>query len=117
VIDLTNHSGTRMATLSVETFSSQISEAIKQYDRTVVCLEKLPDSFESTVKSLVHRAILVFNKRNEGQRHGLALDKYVTVILSQTDGPVPLCAIYFNLSSPYLNDPRIRSSGSLPATP
>jgi hypothetical protein len=34
-------------------------------------------------------------------RHGIALDKQVTVILSQGDGPRPLCGIYFNLHSPY----------------
>jgi hypothetical protein len=34
-------------------------------------------------------------------RHGIALDKYMTVILSQSDGPRPFCGIYFNLHSPY----------------
>jgi hypothetical protein len=34
-------------------------------------------------------------------RHGLALDKQVTIILSQSDGARPLCGIYFNLHSPY----------------
>jgi len=34
-------------------------------------------------------------------RHGIALDKQVTVILSQGDEPRPLCGIYFNLFSPY----------------
>ena len=32
---------------------------------------------------------------------GIALDRQVTVILSQTEGERPLCGIYFNLSSPY----------------
>ena len=31
----------------------------------------------------------------------IALDKQVTVILSQTDHDRPLCGIYFNLHSPY----------------
>jgi len=34
-------------------------------------------------------------------RHGIALDKHVTVILSQSDAERPLCGIYFNLHSPY----------------
>jgi hypothetical protein len=34
-------------------------------------------------------------------RHGIALDKHVTVILSQSDNDRPLCGIYFNLHSPY----------------
>ena len=37
----------------------------------------------------------------EHLRHGIALDKQVTVILSQAEGDRPLCGIYFNLSSPY----------------
>ena len=36
-------------------------------------------------------------------RHGIALDKQVTVILSQTDEARPMCGIYFNLHSPYQN--------------
>ena len=34
-------------------------------------------------------------------RHGIALDKQVTIILSQTENEKPLCGIYFNLHSPY----------------
>ncbi len=34
-------------------------------------------------------------------RHGIALDKEVTIILSQSDEERPLCGIYFNLHSPY----------------
>jgi hypothetical protein len=34
-------------------------------------------------------------------RHGIALDKFVTVILSQSDEERPMCGIYFNLHSPY----------------
>ena len=40
---------------------------------------------------------------------GLAIDRQVTVILSQGDEPRPLCGIYFNLHSPYQKD-------SLPTT-
>jgi hypothetical protein len=37
-------------------------------------------------------------------RHGIALDKDVTIILSQSDIERPLCGIYFNLCSPYKRD-------------
>ena len=37
-------------------------------------------------------------------RHGIALDKEVTIILSQSDDERPLCGIYFNLHSPYRRD-------------
>ncbi len=37
-------------------------------------------------------------------RHGIALDKEVTLILSQSDEERPLCGIYFNLHSPYKKD-------------
>ncbi len=40
-------------------------------------------------------------KASAGLRHGIALDKVVTVILSQSDEARPLCGIYFNLHSPY----------------
>ena len=36
--------------------------------------------------------------------HGLALDKEITIILSQSDDEQPLCGIYFNLHSPYRKD-------------
>jgi hypothetical protein len=49
----------------------------------------------------VEKAIKAFESRGPGLRHGIALDRQVTVILSQTDGERPLCGIYFNLSSPY----------------
>lgn len=44
---------------------------------------------------------LCVESRGEGLRHGIALDKEVTVILSQSDEPRPMCGIYFNLHTPY----------------
>lgn len=89
-----------MTILSQETFSDQITEALKQYDRTVVCLEKTPDSFECTVQSLVKKAILAYGQRKSDQRQAIALDRHVTVIITQTEDN-PVCGIYLNLSSPY----------------
>jgi hypothetical protein len=51
--------------------------------------------------SLLTKAIKAYENRGPQLRHGIALDRQVTVILSQSDGPHPLCGIYFNLHSPY----------------
>jgi len=52
----------------------------------------------------MQKANKAYENRGAGTRHGIALDKQVTVILSQSDGPRPLCGIYFNLHSPYQKD-------------
>jgi hypothetical protein len=67
----------------------------------VVCLDKTPEDFAASLNSLVAKAIMAYESRGEGLRHGIALDKQVTVILSQSDDARPLCGIYFNLHSPY----------------
>lgn len=87
--------------LSVEHFKNEIETALAVYDKYVVCLEKTPDECRESLESLTKRAINVFENRGENLRHGIALDKHVTVMLSQTDREIPLCAIYFNLCSPY----------------
>ncbi len=87
--------------MTAETFKAEIGEAMRTFDKYVVCLEKPPDELERTLKSLVEKAVKAFESRGPGLRHGIALDRQITVILSQTDGERPLCGIYFNLSSPY----------------
>jgi len=67
----------------------------------IVCLEKSPEEFEAALAALMRKAINAYENRGVGMRHGIALDKQVTIILSQNDGPRPLCGIYFNLHSPY----------------
>ncbi len=74
---------------------------MRAYDKHVVCIEKAPDEFHSTLLSLLNKAIKAYESRGPQLRHGIALDRQVTVILSQNDGPRPLCGIYFNLHSPY----------------
>lgn len=74
---------------------------MKAYDKYVVCIDKTPEDFEASLVSLIGKAIKAFESRGPQLRHGIALDKQVTVILSQNDGPRPLCGIYFNLHSPY----------------
>ncbi|MCX7723436.1 MAG: hypothetical protein N2379_10345 [Verrucomicrobiae bacterium] len=87
--------------MNVETFKAEIAEALRAYEKYIVCLEKTPDQFRATVESLIAQAIRAYETRAPNLRHGIALDRYITVILSQTDGPKPLCGIYFNLHSPY----------------
>jgi hypothetical protein len=87
--------------MTVDTFKREIGEAMKNFDRYIVCLEKTPEDFEASLSSLLQKAIKAFDTRAAGMRHGIALDKEVTVILSQSDTDRPLCGIYFNLHSPY----------------
>ncbi len=87
--------------MTVQTFKREIAASVRDYTKFVVCLEKTPEDFEEVLASLMTKAIKAYVTRGEGMRHGIALDQQVTVILSQSDGPRPLCGIYFNLHSPY----------------
>ena len=87
--------------LTIEDFQSEISDALRRYEQFIICVGKTPDQFPESMHSLMAKAIHAYEQRAPGLRHGIALDKYVTIILSQTDGPRPLCGIYFNLHSPY----------------
>jgi hypothetical protein len=82
-------------------FKVELADALKAYDRYIICIHKTPDEFEASVLSLINKAIRAYEDRGAHMRHGIALDKFITVILSQTDGPKPLCGIYFNLHTPY----------------
>jgi hypothetical protein len=90
--------------MTVETFKREITDAVKNFDRYVICLQKTPDEFEAALNSLMQKAIKAYEQRGAGLRHGIALDKEVTVILSQNDDARPLCGIYFNLHTPYKKD-------------
>jgi hypothetical protein len=90
-----------LSPVTAEMFKGEIAEAMRAFDKYVVCLEKPPEDLERSLQSLVEKAIKAFESRGAGLRHGIALDRQVTVILSQTEGERPLCGIYFNLSSPY----------------
>ena len=87
--------------MTVETFRPEITEAMKAYDRYIICIGKTPDEFEVSLLSMIKKAIKAYETRGAELRHGIALDKQITVILSQNDGPRPMCGIYFNLHSPY----------------
>ena len=90
--------------MTVDTFQREIDEAVRNYDRYVVCLQKTPEEFAAVLVSLLQKAIRAFENRGAGMRHGIALDKEVTIILSQSDDDRPLCGIYFNLHTPYKRD-------------
>ena len=87
---------------------------MKAYAHYVVCLNKTPEEFEASVKSLLNKAIKAYETRGPDLRHGIALDKHLTIILSQTDSPRPLCGIYFNLHSPYQKPSAPKSSKAIP---
>ncbi len=87
--------------LTVDLFKPEIAEALKAYDKYIVCIDKTPEECEAALRSLMEKAIKAYQDRAPSLRHGIALDKQVTIILSQTENERPLCGIYFNLSSPY----------------
>ena len=87
--------------MTVETFRSEVAKALKAYEKYVICIDKTPEQFEEALVSLLDKAIKAYENRGPHLRHGIALDKHVTIILSQTENHNPLCGIYFNLHSPY----------------
>ena len=90
--------------MTIELFKREIAEAVKSYDRHVVCLEKTLPEFQDALVSLMAKAIRAFETRAPGLRNGIALDRLVTIILSDSGEEKPLCGIYFNLHSPYKKD-------------
>lgn len=97
--------------LTVQTFAPEIEAALAAYDRYVVALDKVPEDAGTSLASLIGKAITAYSTRQPGMRHGIALDRHLTVILSQNDAaPRPLCGIYFNLHSPYTRKASSRRS-------
>jgi len=82
-------------------FKQEINAALKAYEKYIVCLNKTPEECEASLFSLMEKAIKAYLSRGPNLRHGIALDKQVTIILSQSQTDRPLCGIYFNLHSPY----------------
>ena len=87
--------------LKAEDFRREIEAALHSYEKFIICVEKTPDQFLQSLQSLMDKAIDAYVNRAEGLRHGIALDKHVTIILSETGTARPICGIYFNLHSPY----------------
>lgn len=101
-----------MAGVTVDTFKAEIEEALRVYDKHIVCLGKATEDCRGSLGSLLQKAIKAYETRAPGLRHGIALDRQITVILSQTDSERPLCGIYFNLHSPF----RRLATGKAPGT-
>jgi hypothetical protein len=87
--------------VTAETFKDEIAEALRAFEKFIVCLDKTPEECAASLNSLMEKAIKAYTERGPNLRHGIALDRQVTIILSQTDSDRPLCGIYFNLHSPY----------------
>lgn len=87
--------------LRIEMFQKEIAQALAAYDKCVICLDKPPEDCKASLLRLVEKAMSAYSDREPGLRHGIALDRQLTVILSQTEKEIPLCGIYFNLHSPY----------------
>ena len=105
----------RVVDLTVETFEPELKAALRGYDRHVVCLEKATDDCEKTLRSLLQKAIHAYCNRGPEMRHGIALDRQVTIILSQSEVERPMCGIYFNLHSPYVRKNSWVASDGAPA--
>ena len=103
--------------MTVATVKQELAEAVKAYDKFVVCLDKNPDRFEESLVSLMTKAIKAYETRGPNLRHGIALDKQVTIILSQTDEERPLWGIYFNLHSPYQKQAAAKAAGTSRQSP
>ena len=82
-------------------FKHEMADALKAYEKYIVCLDKVPEDCEASLRSLMDKALKAYEDRGPHLRHGIALDRQVTIILSQTESDKPLCGIYFNLHSPY----------------
>lgn len=87
--------------LTADLFAAELRAALRSYERHIVCIEQVPDETESILESLIEKAIQAYQNRAPGLKHGIALNRQVTVILSESSGSRPLCGIYFNLHSPY----------------
>jgi len=98
--------------VTVDTFKHEIAEAVKAYDKFIVCLEKTPEESAAPLTSFMEKAIKAYESREQHLRHGIALDRQLTIILSQSPTDRPLCGIYFNLHSPYQ-----KKSSAKPAKP
>jgi len=96
--------------LTVEMFQPELLEALTHYEKHIVCIDKTPDECQASMTRLMEKAIKAYLNRGAHLRHGIALDRQLTIILSQTDGERPLCGVYFNLHSPYQKKPANKKS-------
>lgn len=86
---------------TADEFIPEMALALRNYDKHVICIQKTPEEFEISLRSLIEKAMKAYASRGPALRHGIALDRHVTVIISQSQVPRPLIGIYFNLHTPY----------------
>ena len=98
--------------LKVEMFRTEMAEAARMFEKYVVCIDKTPEDCQASLVTLMEKALKAYEDRGPHLRHGIALDRQVTIILSQTEGDRPLCGIYFNLHSPYQKKPSAKTAKS-----
>jgi len=79
----------------------------------ILIKQKLWDGEATGIYGECRPAIKAYQNRGPNLRHGIALDKQVTIILSQTESDKPLCGIYFNLSSPYHKKNGAKAAGKM----
>ena len=63
--------------MKAELFRPEIREALKAYEKFIVCLDKVPDDCEQSLASLMEKAIKAYENRGPHLRHGIALDAKV----------------------------------------
>jgi hypothetical protein len=97
--------------LTVETFRKELNAALGAFEKYIVCLEKTPEDCAHSLERLMAKAIKAYVNRGPNLRHGIALDRQVTIILSQSEDEGPLCGIYFNLHTPYQTNKTQAASG------
>src|SRR5256885_10450092 len=85
----------KLSIVTVDMFKQEIAEALKAFDKYIVCVDKTPEDCEGSLRSLMEKAIKAYENRGPHLRHGIALDRQVTIILSLTETERPLCGIYF----------------------
>jgi hypothetical protein len=96
--------------VTADIFKQEMADAMKAYEKYLICIDKTPEEFHTSLLSLLNKAIKAYESRGPQLRHGIALDRQVTVILSQCEGPHPLCGIYFNLHSPYQKSSPVKTA-------
>jgi len=95
-------------------FKQEMAHAMRAYEKYLICIDKTPEQFQTSLVSLMIKAIHAYENRGPGFRHGIAIDPHLTVILSQSDSARPLCGIYFNLHSPYQRESLPRTVKPMP---
>ena len=81
-------------------FKLEIADAVKSFEKFIVCLDKTPEDCEEALRRLMEKAIKAYESRGPHLRHGIARDTQVTIILSQMENDRPLCGIYFLENNP-----------------